>query len=374
MPTQITSTQGNWLTASSVEAFGASWVAAYGASATKYGAVQRMSKLIGATLTNQSLNGAKVTADAGSGGVAALMQNATIAAANDLTAGPYFTPGGLKLCFTGANDYSGWNGLTQGNANVENALTLAYSRLLAARVINALKAGPALDTVNMTYGSNWTAFADTTISSGLGYAFTTVAGSFVDVTIDAAYNREAITVFFPLAANDTKFNGEVKIDGVQVATYNTAQYQVNLVAAAQNGIGCIRIPANTLTAGAHTLRFTALTISGTYATFGGVIIEGTAPLLIPSAPPMPQDTPTKTQFAWANARNQAAMVAFPSARWVDLTSAMSPNTGTGSEAADLAYWNASTPGHPNNIGYGRITQQLAKAAQTVTLSELGAMS
>jgi hypothetical protein len=358
----------------SLEAYGHSWVAAYGTTAAKYGMVARLAKLLHCTTTSVALTGGYVAGITSGNAVGALLQSSTVA--TDLTAGPYLTPGGLKVCMNGYNDYAAYAAYANSSTLVENALALAFSRLLAARVINAASAATVLNTAGgLTYSSGWASVAvvDSAPACGPGVAYHTVNGNYVEFTTDAAYNGEAITAqtaIGPGAAFVT-----LSVDGVTMATVDGNALQAVLASAGVAGAATgIRLPAGTVAAGAHTIRVTFTAINAA-AYFGGFIIEGSAPLLVPSYPDRPGVTPGTGQSLaarWSNARNKAALASFPSGVYVDLAPAMCPNYGTANEATDNRYWYDG--GHPNNLGYARVTEALLQAARAIPASRLALMS
>lgn len=382
----------------SAQFYGHSFFAGAGAAAPKYGMIQRTARELGISFDGQALNGGQVCAPASLGGPATIMQNPDFA--TDLVRGKYQTPGGLKSACIGFNDYTGFQALTNGNAQVENALTFVYSRMLAARVMLPLKRGAAGIGValesggDVTFVGTWSgtaANADTTLSEGLGYAATVTVNDSGDFALDSLYNGEALCAFFPIIGNVCRFTAEVRLDpagaNTLLGTKDFTQWQANLVSAglgASGSIQCIRIPAGTVSPGAHVIRvkITAITASNA-GTIGGLIIEGAAPLIVPTASVFPISVSLTAQGAWDAARSLAAAAVFPTAVPVSLTPALAPNaaaytTNDGSDAVALAdantYWSTTQNGHPNALGYARCAQLLLEAAKDATLPKLAEMN
>lgn len=379
--------------------YGTSFMAGSGAPASKYGMPQGIMKELGVSFEGAATPGAQVVAPGPVyGGPAAMLQNPDFEP--DLRTGPYLTPGGLKMAMIGFNDEPGLNPLTQGEEQTENALALTWSIMLGARRIKpvargAAGIGVALNSAECTYtGATWAAFANTTLSDGLGYAWTTTVNDLVNIPLGTFYNGEAICVLFPLIANLGRFTAQVRLNpagaNTLLATQDFTQWQVNTTAIGfgadpLGSIQCIRIPAGVIPAGsAQTIqvKITAITAANA-GVFGGLIIEGNAPLFVPTAPVFPTSASLTARSAWDVARQVATAVNFPTAVLVSLTPALAPQAagyttnapGDALADADLAaWWSATVTGHPSIKGYARMSTLMAEAAKKVTLSKLNEMS
>jgi hypothetical protein len=357
----------------SIESYGHSLLASYGASdysigtSSKFGITERLSYMLGNAYINRvALAGGEVANTSAQGGVGMLMWGGE---QPERFAGPYVSRGGIKMCYIGLNDYPLYNGVSGGAALVQNALTLAYSRLLAARIIPTVTTAGALNTAELTFSaSGWTANSDATISMIAGFATSATSGATITLALDAGYNGEAITVVLP---NTTTVSAvyTVSIDGTTVATQSTVPFNATLAAAGQAGsMQCVRIPAGTVTAGSHSLVVTTSSVTS-LGCVTGFIIEGTdpPPLLIPLGPTYsPVSSVFATQAPWSDTQNRAAASNFPSAILVDTTPGVSP-TGT---TADTQYWNSALS-HPNDYGYARMASVLYAGIQSyVTASKI----
>lgn len=365
---------GSGITITSAELAGHSWVAGFGVTNAKYNWPDRLAKLCGGvTATKVALSGAVAASPAATGGVGQQLQSASLA--TDLTAGPYMTPGGLKVVMHGFNDFNQYFDAANTRPLIEASLRALYSRMLAARVILALEAGPAINQT-LTYGTSWGPFPDTTVSAGLGFSFSSTNGATIDIPLDAKYNGEAVTVLLPVNGAGASFTCTASVGGVTKGSFSTSSAAAAIVAAGVAGaVQCLRLPAGTLAAGAQTLRLTYTSLS-TYCTFGGLMIEGSAPLLLPLFPRRPgvsvSVAGTSAVAVYGNARTLAASAGFPTAVQVDLEPAMCPNYGSARELDDDRYWFDST--HPNNLGCARITSLLLEAVRNLPASATAEMT
>lgn len=353
----------------SLEVHGHSWVAGFALKATKYNWINRLAKAYGVTATNTGQSGGMAVGTYAQGGPAKVLRDQL---ATDLTTGPYMSVGGLKILLTDFNDATTF-GTSSNNGLVENGMTLQASRLLAARVMNAQSPDAAI-----TYSAGWGGAADTTVSSGTGFSYALANGETVTIALDSAYNGEAVTVYAPINASDCSGTLTLRLNpsgaNTLLGTLNLATYNTPLKAASQQSTVCLRIPAGTIPAGAQTLRLTTSGLTGSnYATFGGVIIEGTAPLLLPLMPQRPSSASTTATLAWCNERIKAVGSLFPNVAYADFAAALSPNYGTASETADERYW--LDPNHANELGQGRMYAAALKAlGPLLTPDVVGAMS
>lgn len=332
----------------SVEAAGDSWPAAFGsATPGTYGYVARLAKLLGGvTASNLGQSGAGAAGLASEGGVAKILQTAATIPAP--TAGPYFSKGGLKIAQVGYNDqtYLGSTG-TAASAVTENCLTAFYSALKAAR---HLKVDDATVVASGALGAG-----DSTLVMGTGYYYMSTNGQYVQYATDAAYNGDAQTILIPhFAAFATTGTLEFRANpagaNTLLGTYSGAANDGALKAPVtdRNATCCFRIPRGTLAPGVNTIRMTASGLTGSnFCTWGGTIIEGKAPLLLPLY--KARDSSLDTQIAWANARIRAAAALFDNTSVVSLDAHLNESR----LFADVS--------HPNDLGNARIAGALLAA-------------
>lgn len=352
----------------SLEAYGHSLINDAGAAAARYGFVSRIGALMGAPaakITKTALSGGKVADQIVSGGVSGMLTNMI---ARDLSAGPYVTRGGLKLCSIAANDHDPMNPQgAAGSAVVEGALRLAYSGMLSARVIGALSDASTLN-ADLVYSSGWSVLADTTICMAPGEAYHSTSGAYVEFTLDDFYDGEAITAMI-VVAGATQFTATLSVAGQDQASVDTTAMQTALAAAvALGGSGgspfALRIPAGVASAG-ETVRLTMTGMSGgKLATFNGFLIEGhdPPPLLLPSIPVHPADSTQNTNAAYQKARVAAVAPEFPSAVVIDQDDLL----------PDEAAWSVAVTGHPNSLGYERIAAALYPTARELVTPAVAA--
>lgn len=341
----------------SVEAYGHSHIAGAGASDSTRDVLHRFAKKLGnLTINSVSQNGGFAAHSAANGGTPKLLQGGL---ATTLTAGPYVTKGGVKLCSIGANDAPTYSAVLNGNTIVEGAMRLAYSRLLAARIIK-MNTGAALNTAECTYSAGWTAAGDTTLSIPSGYAYHTTGSPYVEFTLDGAYNGEAITAALILGNVNATYTATLAINGVTQTSLSTGVLQTALnTAGVANAVVALRIPAGVAVAG-QTIRLTMSAITG-FALVTGFIIEGNSPppLILPGLPLEVGDAPQITNATYQNARVQAIKSEFPSAVYVDLAPARTPHY----PASDADAWSTTVVGHANDVGHERDAYALASAAR-----------
>ncbi len=339
----------------SIEAAGDSWPAGFGsATPGTFGYVARLAKLLHTTATNLGLSGGAATGTAAQGGTARVLQSAAISPT--LTAGPYFARGGLKLIQTGYNDGTllGMGG--GATAVVENCLTALVAAMRPARHIAYNDAA-----VTRTGGG---VAGDATLVLGTGYVFLSANGDRVDIALDAAYNGEPITLLHPhyagfVTTGVLTFALDPAGANTPLGAYDGPAFDAALKAPAtdRDATCCFRIPGGVIPPGAHVIRMTASGISGgNYATFGGAIVEGRAPTLLPLYAPAAATDPV--QIAWANARMTAVAALFDAAEAVDLTAALS-------EVRMFA-----DGIHPNNLGNARVAGTILAALDRVLTAEL----
>lgn len=359
----------------SIEVYGHSWPNGYGASDPSRDFISILAQRLGGPQQNRAtMNGGIAVAPRAFGGPAHLLQNAP---ATTLTAGPYVTKGGLKVVMIGGNDGSASPAYdATGQAMVESSMTVAYSRLLAARVVNPLNSGSATkNTTEVTFTGTWTALADTTISSGLGFAYTAINGNSVTIALDAAYAGEAITVLAPIG-NVGTYTATVTADGGgTLASLNVGPYTAILATHSNPGtVLCLRLPAGTLSPGAHNLTITYTAIGGGGSgSFGGIIIEGRQPppLLIPKLPYLSGDATFNAKADFEDARVRNIVGGFPSAIRVNLN----PVTSPGYPNPDAERWTSAplTTGHLTDAGHERVGDLLADVAQAAVTETVAAL-
>jgi hypothetical protein len=347
----------------SIEAYGHSQVAGTGASDPRYDYMGHLASMLGKpTINRVAQYGGGVAGTIANGAVGKLMANGL---PTDLTAGPYKTRGGLKLCSIGFNDAVPFQAPANGDLLVEAALRAAFSRLLAARVILARTAAGALNTAELTFSSGWGNSAEAVYSPPNGFAYHLTSGAYVELATGSAYRGEAITLLLPLNAFSDSTVTLTADGGATLATVDTGDFQTVIAGAGVTGalVG-LRIPAGVLADGNRVVRatFTGI-LGGEGAYMGGFIIEGNAPppLILPNIPQLYSDPggDFNDNALWQNARVANVAAGFPSAVQVDITSAMSPN----GNSADDKYWSVAFPGHANNLGFERVAKVLYDAAR-----------
>lgn len=356
----------------SMEVYGHSIINDAGAPHSRYGFVSRLALMLAvpiANVTKLALSGGRVADQGTSGGVAAML-NTTLT--RDLTAGPYETRGGLKICSIGANDRDKFNSSgASGSAVVEAAIRLAFSMLSSARVIPALASGSTLNdgahSGPLTYGGGtWSLLADTNICLAPGEAYIGTNNAYVEFTLDAAYNGEAITAALVLNSF-TDFLATLTVNGVTKATLDTSAMQAALVTA--TGLGAsggspvgLRIPAGVASAG-QTVRLTVSDMTGgKLAGVTGFLIEGhtPSPLILPTIPIHSGDTTQNDNAAYQKARVTAVAPEFPNAVILD-HDALLP---------DSAQWSTTVAGHPNALGYEKIAEACFEGVRGLLLPDV----
>lgn len=337
----------------SIEVYGHSWMADVGATASRYGMVQRLANMLGgATVNRVAAANATVAGLVGTGALPKLLQSGL---ATDLTAGPYVPRGGLKLCMIGSNDYVTYQPLTNGDLLVENCLRGAYARLLASRFIPPIIAGPALNAAELTYSSTggaWTAGNETNLSPTPGRASHATSGNYVELALDSTYQGEALT-FYMEPTTAAHAIATVTVDGgSSIGSLDTAPFSTVLTGTGgiSGSQATLRIAAGTISPGSHTVRITFTSIA-TFAHFAGIAIAPTVPppLIVLGHPPLVGNSNEINQSSWGNARVANVIGLFPSAHLLDLSPAMAPSY----PSADASLWSASATGHPNNLGHQR---------------------
>jgi hypothetical protein len=351
---------------------GHSWSKNPAFGATRFDWPERLAKQAGGgTLVNAGLPGGVLLDTAANGGLGRALQTAGLLPPTNPAnvTGPYVPLGGAKIPFHGFNDYQVTQYRTaDGITAVEAGLVGLYSFMRAARVIGAQSADPAI-----TYSAGWQGVGDTTISLGAGYSFTSTNNDTIDIALGAKYNGEPLTVLVPYNGSGIiTGNLELSTGGNVIRTVALKPINDVTVAAGRSAVVGFRIAAGVVPVGG-TLRIKATGLTGPNAVaFGGLIIEGPAPMLLPLFPPRPGYPAVTTQADWINQRVANVLAAQPWANvaTVDLKPAMAPNYGTATENDDKRFWMADGDHHPNQLGLGRIAAQIRTALGTILTPDI----